>query len=101
MVEFPNMLVLSLPLPKPDPKPNDVVGELDNVGEAEYVGELEYGYASRSFLATVLVLGWPFLVWVVVSKVGWQISAKVARSTARSVMVAKTAAVSSLKKRSD
>jgi hypothetical protein len=72
MVEFPNMLVLSLPLPKPDPKPNDVVGELDNVGEAEYVGELEYGYASRSFLADCAS------TWMAVSSVGRGIKGRMA-----------------------
>lgn len=51
-VAFPNILVVGRALPKPDPKPNDVV-ELGGVGEGEFdkLGVFEYGYASRSFLA--------------------------------------------------
>lgn len=37
------MLVLDRALPKPDPKPNDVVDELGIVGEVENVGIVEYG----------------------------------------------------------
>lgn len=53
VLEFPNMLVVGLAVPKlePEPKPNEVVDELDVGGRGESVDVLEYGYASRSFFA--------------------------------------------------
>jgi hypothetical protein len=58
------MLVPDLELPKPDPKPNDVVGKLGIVGELEDVEGLENGYASRNFLADCA------RTWMAVSSVG-------------------------------